>query len=322
MRVIHQIINYLKERGILSESQIDYLRNEGFVDKWYGVEGCEDFDVVEEIEEEVVQNADRIERLWEREIERRQRRNIKAKRGFRPKGKILTKADLNHRLRHKREQSRQELEGMLQIAAALVESANSSQAPLIVSQMEVGVLGEILSVKLASQKLSLKELWDALGFDGYRAVISKEEKLQGATVNAYRAILSGTSRASLNRYAWILKMPEVGYTYHLIQAQRKSFIAFGSVCDRYPRLMSRLLQQQYHAEAYLAFTLVYNSRYLGRRSKKRDYNPYRQMLKSCQIDWHKAWSQALLMNPKQVTPFLARHFTNPSELYYPKPGEF
>jgi hypothetical protein len=302
MSAPQDLLAYFQTSGALSAEQIRYLSEKGFLPP-----PAEDYhDYHDDWPPDL---GDESDDAWELEQTRKPRRG-----GGRPKGRRLRARGLNARLGGVLAAGAARLTTLARIAA-LLGSADAEPA-VTVGHADLGALEDALARGLGDQSLPLRELWDLLAFEEYRALLA-EPGLRGPAVTAYRGLLAGVDRAPGGAFTWVLRQPHVRRVYQLARAQRHLLRACGRLQRGQPLVLEAALRRDPHPVAYWALILLYNSGRLalGVEETTAPAQPWtgkHEVLRaSPPVDgeggavWRQAWAHALLMDPRRVLPFLA-----------------
>lgn len=293
MKVLHQIIDYLRSRGLLTQEQLVELASQGIL-RWEQV-----YEPPEPAAEEDVRAIgafeDEIAEPGERAAGRGRGRGGKARR---PPG-ISTK-ELCSRLASRFEEWNARLAGLAQLG-----DGPWDDAAVKVRNHAPGALAEHLAGALKEQSPSLKELWEALDLDVFGEALSSAEAY-GQTGHAFRVLLAARGPAGLGRYGALLHEPEVATAVNLVQAQRRIAGALGDLLHEHPDLIGGAVRRDGPSEAYWAFVLTYGAR-RGSPGKRpwpaADEGPPLRGAPS-EGDWDRLWGHAVAMDGVAVTPFL------------------
>jgi hypothetical protein len=269
MKVIHQIISFLRDRGALSREQVAYLQSEGFLADGLDEKPRRALDGSDSdaCDGEADEDHDAWDRLHVQQIARRRKLKAgpfpQARRGGQKgqpgsAGGVAGEAEVREWLAAHIPSWEEPLRGMVSVAARLETNATFQCAPSIVRDATPAALDEVLRACLQERDPSVGVLWEALSLEEYRTAVG--EIPRGRARGAYRAILSGAGCGGLGKYAWILRIEEVDWVHRLIQAQRHLLAGCARVYDRWPETITRELCRSTSAVAYLAFTLVHSAR--------------------------------------------------------------
>lgn len=303
MRVIQQIIEYLAERGELSDEELSYLRSEGF--------SPFPTDYSEPTPDEAASPyEDHPDHIAEPEPRRRARRRTVPENGV---GVGRLKAAIASRLGEWAEP----LAGLLHLARLLDPSANIITAPLLLVQADAEVLFRITRDAVDSRAPSLKTLWKSVDFSDFRDPVTedKDTKRPSGVLRSYRPLLRTLHRQDAPGCGWLLRYWQVRWAVQLAEAQRRLLQVLGRLYREDFALLNRELSRERHEGAFWAFTLLYSAnRYAegGRPGVPNVYGDERSVGATPpeQEVWLRAWSQALLMAPGIVVPFLRVHGTD------------
>jgi hypothetical protein len=295
MKVLHQIIDYLRGRGLLTQEQLADLASQGIL-RWD--------EVYSEPPEPPAEADEDSSWLRKEEIEEpAERRGARCRRGASgARVPLLRPEELCQRLREGFGGWRATLDSLV----ALDSSAGGwEQVTVAIRNAATDDLLASLAAALRGHSLTLACLWEALQLDGYREILSGPES-HGPTGAAYRALLAAPDLSGLGRYSALVREPEVAAVVNLMRAQRRLLQACGELLRRQPDLVAAAIRRDAGVPAYWAFVLLYSARRgaTGRRPwPAADEHPPRHAAPADQ-DWPHLWSQAVAMDGRAVTPFL------------------
>ncbi len=293
MKVLHQIIAYLRGRGLLPKEQLVELASQGIL-RWE--------EVYEEREPEPEEEPAREEpeEPWEPAGPPRRR----ARRGAAPRPPALEPRELGRRIAARFDAWRGALEGLAQLGRP-AGFATWEETAVAVRNTEPDRLVEVLITALERRSPTLPALWQALDVDPCDGVLVKDTT-GGQADNAYRAILAAADPAGLGRYGGLLREPEVAAACNLVQAQRRLLRACGAVLRQRPDVVATALRRDGPSPAYWAFVLLYGSRrgQPGRRPWPAGEERPPPRGAPAEGDWPHLWSQAVAMDAPAATPFL------------------
>jgi hypothetical protein len=299
MRVIQQIIEYLAERGELSEEELRYLRSEGFspFPTDYVAPPPDD-------------PASPYESLPEHhaapEVRRRARRRPTPAAG---PGVGKLKAAIAARLGEWAEP----LAGLLALARRLDPTATGIvAAPLAVLQADPEALYAAVRDVVDARDPSLRTLWKSLDFTAFHDPITGQSG--GGTLRAYRSLLRSLQRQDSPGCGWLLRYWQVRWAAQLAEAQRRLLSAFGQMFREDFPLLTRELSRERHDGAFWAFALLYSAERYAEGGQPGVPNRHGDERAVAAIPpetgaWLRAWGQALLMSPGAVAKFLRVHGT-------------
>lgn len=299
MKAIKQIIDYLRERGDLTFQDLKELASQGFL-QWDDVFSpvlAEPAAAPSPPGSSAIDDEDLIVRP----------RAAAAKRDrvVVHKGPVLTVEELGGRLAERFEGWNRRLRGLTAIGRRLGPCTSWQEASVAIRNADPEALDRALGAGLEKRSPTLKGLWQAIGQEDYRTIL--EPGLVGAAAAAYRALLVATEHAQLGKHARLLKNEEVCHVMNLKTAQRLLLESCGRLLDHQPDLLATAIHRDAHPVAYWALVLVYSARRgrPGRRPKPlvTERGPLRELLD--QSGWQKAWSNAAVIDRRNVPPFLA-----------------
>lgn len=321
MKVIGQLIAYFRSHGSLSDDQIEYLTRQGFIAA--SEDGADDTIIEDEsyAPAPIIQQVDEDDHKLESVTPRRRNRG-----GTIRKGPVLEPAELTGWLDEQFPIWAPTLSGLEQVARQLKPCDGYYEATIVIRQASRDDLRQSLLAGLRSQALSLKAVWESLGFDHCHEVL-KKYSFRGPAVSAYRAILASTDLSQIAKHVWLLKDRSVSAVYNVLQSQRRIARALGEVFDEDPPLLSAAMRRESHPLAFWSMVLAYNAaRGDGPHGSlaQREYGPLVWLGDDLVVSkavitlgedgprcgpdydlWMRAWSLALLMQPDRVTPFFA-----------------
>jgi hypothetical protein len=250
MKVLHQIIDYLRGRGLLSQEQLVELASQGIL-RW---------------EEVYESRPEEPEREWEGPAwpepeegpEPEARPRPRAGRGAVSRVPVLSAAELCGLLAGRFELWRGPLDGLVRLGRR-AGCETWQDTAVAVRNAELGRLAEAVAAGLDERSPTLPALWEALEMDAYRGVLDGVEAY-GPAVSAYRALLAVPDAANLGRHALLLREPEVAAVFNLLHAQRRLLRACGEVARTRPEVIAACLRRDGPTPAYWAFVLLYSAR--------------------------------------------------------------
>jgi hypothetical protein len=291
MKVLRQMIDYLRGRGLLTQDQLQELASQGIL-RWEEVHN----------EPPAPEEPSGASEDYDEDVEEpHERRPARGRRGGAgPRTPVVPPEELCRRLRERFGLWRPVLDRLTSLAPL---SEGWEEAAVDVRNADLEHLVATLAARLHG--LGLGQLWEALQLDGYREVLSGPE-LHGPTGAAYRALLSVPEPLGLGRYGALLRAPEVAAVVNLMQAQRRLLRACGELMRRERDLLAAALRRDSGSPAYWAFVLLYSARRgaHGRRPwpSAAEHPPLHAA--PGDGDWPQLWSQAVAMDSRAVTPFL------------------
>lgn len=326
MKVIGQLIRYFQSHGALSDDQVRYLVEHGFMMPPADWEGA--------VEEEPVSSGP-PERTWnppERDAEQdlHDRFTPSTRRGrgaIRHRSQLLEPEEITAWLDGQFADWEPALVGLQQVARRFHSVDSWTEAAAIIRQADRQSIRETLRSGLERQELSLGALWESLGFDGYQALVAARA-WRGPAASAYRQILAAIDMTQAGRHAWLLRMPQVAAVFNLLSAQRRLAEAFGLVFEHDSPAVSAAMRRETHPLAYWSMLLMYNA--LRGPSPygslaQREYGPLVWLGDDLTHGmavitlgeggercgptfelWQRAWSMAMTMLPDAVTPYFAK----------------
>ena len=321
MKVIGQLISYFQSRGALSQDQLDYLTRQGFILSTNDDDG----DTVildDEPSRDVIEPAPEDE--YEEAVAGQPRRRGRG--GARRPRKSVAARRIAAWLQERFPRWRKEFIGFEQLAVQGTDRCEWREAVKRLRRASANDLRRALTNGFERQAVSLRSLWDSLGFDKCHE-LAERPGLQGRAISAYRALLAASDVAHVSKHQWLLRYEPVSDVFNVLCSQRLLAHAFGELFDNDPPLVSAAMRHHPHPLAYWSLVILYNavrgpSEYDS--LAHREYGPLLWLgddLEAgravvtlgengprCDPDyglWMRAWSLALVMNPTAVTPFFA-----------------
>jgi hypothetical protein len=313
MQIIADIIDYLDERGLLSASDLAYLRQHGFV-------------ATPEEPEHVAQSAidhrqaaiESLEDEIEAEVERRALRRRSSGKGRAEPRKELTAAAMSASILAVWPQWQYEVAALERFACLLVPAPDLDAALQAIRNAKPAELDLAVAAVLRSGTPPLAAVWTALAFDGYRTGLLPVGA-RGRAARAYQAVISAARHKELGRYAHVLRQEGLARLFALVQAQHAVLRAFGRCLNREPQLFDRrLFSRRYDAVCYCSLTLAVSAMIaVGRPAPFRVHNPQRPW-PDVAIQ-RKAWGCAAAMDSHAVAVLISHLFgtARASDLFPP-----
>jgi hypothetical protein len=313
MKAILQIITYLRDRGVLSDDQINALAGKGFA-PWLAttVPAADSADAADAAAGTAVFDTDHEPAESDDWPEghvpagRMPRRRGGRRRGAVVlKGPVLDAKSLRQRLRGVFGSWPQALDGLVRVARMIEPCADWRQAAVAVRNADPRALSRAVAQGLRRRDPPLDRLWEALLEEGYRSVVA-DRGLHGPSVSGYRALLEAADTAHVGRHARLLHHDEVADVCNVRLAQRRLLAAVEPVFNAHPDLIAACLQRDYHPAAYWAMVLLYSAR-RGRPGRRPLPGPGEHRPPRGPPDaagWGRAWAQAIALDRRRVAPFL------------------
>jgi hypothetical protein len=303
MKAIKQIIDYLRERGVLDTNQLQQLAMQGFL-PWEEIFGAAEVDEKKE--------KPRYTRLQQEDDESGvppvRYKPSGRRRDILHKGPVLELSDICDRLNDRFGDWERPLEPLLQLAGRLGPYESWEEAAIVLRNAEPEAFCRAVCTAIAEADPSLEALWESLSLEDYRDVIS-DSGAHGPAVTAYRAILEIDDPGQLGKHAWLLKEPLVRRVVNVKAAQRRTLRACGFSFIDCCETFANAIRRDRRGMVYWAFVLLYSARRgnPGHRPPPGDNErwPVRDM--PSHTGWMRAWAQAIAMDPACGPPFLVEH---------------
>ncbi len=297
MKLIEQLVHYLRSRGALSPEQLSRLAGKGFIEP------------PEEDDDRPTHAGRDDDRDWDalypEQIPERPARKGRG-RGARPVGKQTTPEELAARLAERFPAWEKELQGLALVARRFGPCHGWREAAIILGKRSSEELSAALTAALREGPLTADLLWDALHFEAYRDGV---DYLTGRVGNAYRALLSGGDVSEFAKHNWLLKYDEPAAVYRLIRAQRAIARALPAVYRAAPDLIRRGLR---HGEYVRPLALLEAARWAATDPRNFHAKPLRYfVLRPGEAAWWPAWSLALQIDPAGAATLLAHCQVDP-----------
>jgi HEAT repeat protein len=289
VKLIEQLVEYLRSRGALTPTQLAHLAGKGFIEAREA----------EPQQRHIPQEPE--ERDWEELYpeERPARRGRKRK--ARPDAAEVTPEELAARLAERFDGWQEELRGLVALAGPFGHCEDWAEAVDTLGKCSTEELSAALTVTLRSGMLSAEGLWAALQFEGYRDGL---DKIPGKAGNAYRALLLGIDVAGFSKHTWLLKYDAPAAVYRLVRVQRALAQALPAVYQKTPELIRRGLGR---GELTRPLALLEAAHWAGVGPDSLADQPLRFfVLVPEEEGWWPAWSLALHIDPAGVTALLGR----------------
>ncbi len=305
MKAVRQIIDYFRERGVLTREQLLELAAEGFL-PWDGL--IDDADTAGPAAEPPAPPEE--DESYQVSYPLRLKPPHRARRAH-PRGAVLDADELAQRLRALAADWPAALTGLVSVGRRLGAAASWEEAARAVRNAEPARLDAAVAHGLEQDDPTLAALWDAINLDTYRTAIDGEA-VHGRAVSAYRAVLATFDHSGLGKHAWILKEEPVAQVCNLMAAQHRLLCSCESIFSHRPEDIVRAVHRDHHGLAYWMFVLLYTAR-RGRPGARPpaarfEHRPPRKPPDG--ESWLRVWCQAVGLDPKAVTAlFLELHFT-------------
>jgi HEAT repeat protein len=298
VKLITQLVEYLRSRGALTQVQVSRLAGKGFIDLPREADSspllAQDPEEKDYLEWEAAELAAASHPV-------RRRRGRKAERAEAEKAE-----ELAGRLAEQLESWEGELQTLTAVAEAFAPCSGWREAADHICKAAARDLAEALAEAMRSNTLSASQLWQALHFEAYRGAL---EGLSGPPRKAYRALLTGRHVSELTGYAWLLKYEEPAAVYRLIRAQKALAAALRTVYRVMPERVRRGLHETEHGRP---LTLLEAARWLPAERRRLDGRSARYyVLQPQRESWWRAWSVALQIDPDGAGALLSHCRTDP-----------
>jgi HEAT repeat protein len=292
MKLVEQLVDYLRSRGALPPAELARLAGKGYIAAPEG--------------EEVPPT-----RLWAEEHEwddwgaAPPRRRGRRRKG-RPAGQELAPEELSARLAERFGDWEADLEGLVAVQSRLGPCAGWREAADGLCKRPQGELAEALASALRGGALSAGLLWGALHFEGHRAGL---DGLVGEAGNAYRALLAGRPVSELTRYAWLLRHDEPAAVYRLVRAQKALTGALRALYRSAPETVRRSLSGTRYPHLLAVLEAARWAR--GGRGRLDGSSCRYYVLLPHEESWWQAWSLALQVDEAGASALLERCEADP-----------
>jgi hypothetical protein len=318
MQVITDIIEYLDARGLLSPSDMAYLRRHGFMpvpdEAERALLGEGAIEAIGDAPSAIENLADEIEA----EVERRTLRRRASGKGRGQPRKEPTAAAMSARILAMWPHWQNELAALDAFASLLAPAPDLHASLHAIRNASPADLDLAVASLLRAGKPPLAQVWTALAFDGYRTGLCPSGA-RGGAVRAYEAVISAARHKELGRYAHALRQEGLARLFALVQAQHAMLRAFGRCLNAQPQLFDRrLFSRRYDAVCYCSLTLAVSAMVaVGRPTPFRVHNPQRPW-PDLAIQ-RKAWGCAAAMDSHPVAVLISNLFGTgaASELFPP-----
>jgi hypothetical protein len=315
MRIITDIIEYLDDRGLLSASDIVYLRQHGFIASPEELQHISGAEVAIDHRQAAIES---LEDEIEAEVERRASRRRSSGKGRGEPRKELTAAALSASILAVWQQWEKEVAAIESFARLLAPASDLNAGLHAIRNAKPAALDVAVASLVRSGRPPLAQLWSALAFDGYRTGLLPAGA-RGPAVRAYEAVISAARHKELGRYAHVLRQDGLARLFALVQAQHAVLQAFGRCLKSEPQLFDRrLFSRRYDAVCYCSLTLAVSGMIaVGRPAPFRVHNPQRPW-PDLAIQ-RKAWGCAAVMDSYAVAILISYLFgsARASELFPP-----
>jgi len=303
MKAIKQIIDYLRERGVLTTGQLQGLATQGFL-PWEEIFGPDEVDEKPE--------PPRFTPFPQDDEESEQPR-VRHKAGGKKrdvvhKGPVLEPSDLCDRLTDRFEDWERPLEALMRLAQRLGPCESWEQAAVVLRNADPDAFCKALCAAVAAADPSLEALWESLSLEDYRDVVA-ESGAHGPAVTAYRAILQIDDPGQLGKHAWLLKAPVIRRVANVKAAQRRTLRACGFSFLDCPATFATAIRRDRRGLAYWAFVLLYSARRGEPANRPAPSEEERWPVRDAPsaTGWMRAWAHAIAMEPNRGPLFLVEH---------------
>jgi HEAT repeat protein len=301
VKLIEQLIDYLRSRGALTADQLAVLARKGFID------------LAPEAAAEPARPPERPrpEPEWDEAFRVRPAR-AGGKRKARRARKELGAEELAAGLAKRFPDWESALAGLTGLGRRLGPCAGWRDAADAVLKHDAGARAASLISALRDGALSADQLWGALHFEEYRAGLDARS---GAAGNAYRALLSGSEVSAFTKHAWLLKTDEAAAVYRLVRAQKALARAVAGAYRDAPEVIRRGLRRGESAQPLAILEAALWAAAPGRIAPE---HARFFALPPGHQPWWRAWSLALEIDPEGAAALLARCRTDP---FVPAPAD-
>ncbi|SRR5579884_92774 len=261
MKVIEQLVTYLRQSGRLTPEQLRYLQVHGYCAVTAGAEPAPE--TVPALAP--TPSPDPSTLAWQQDSDDPYLPDdalaLPRRAAIRPRqGRAATRrarkwgahAALAAHLRRCMPTWAEPLDGLVALARRLGPASTWQEAACCLRNAADGALGRALAKALDARQPPLPGLWTALTFEGYL-------DLQGLPRSARHAChvwLEVAARGASGGAVRLPRGPDVAAVCNLVRAQRRLLAACGRLDRDQPRLLARALQRDHDPDACLALRLV------------------------------------------------------------------
>jgi hypothetical protein len=163
---------------------------------------------------------------------------------------------------------------------------------------------QLLIEVLKQRNGNIEALWHALDPEPF-VLLANTPSWKGPACSAFSALVSSPDSASLGRYKWILKYPELCDLANMLYVWRQFLCAIGGVYRDERPLLTRSLKTVRDPVVVWSFVLLYNAAHrhdVENRAGRPEYGPLD--LPTHDV-WRCAWNSALMIDSATMSPYLA-----------------
>lgn len=258
MRVVHQLIDYFKANGVLTQQQLDYLAAERLYDPhalyyndhdswWWPGDDDDDLPPKDTSAERAQAELERV----------RPRRGGKGQ-GSRPQRHRIDAAEICRRLGAVCSDWNSRLSGLIALARQIGHVADWREAALVIRNAGVPKLQSTLTATIPNRPQVLGDCFASLDVDDYQGVAAATS---GPAVKAYRTILAATDLDGIPMgQRWLLRETAIRDVFNLIVAKRQLLAAWHALYTQYPQRLVAPLSTCKNDSGFWTFVLIYNTR--------------------------------------------------------------
>ncbi|HVS38037.1 MAG TPA: hypothetical protein VMS17_20925 [Gemmataceae bacterium] len=302
MKVLQQLIQHFWQRGALTPEQAHYLVECGFV----RAEDLPDYQPIQA--EEPDDAAPAIAVLFPDELDQKQDELAgptlrKAGRST-PRTPELTPERLGELL----EEILRAREPLLPALQAL-SGADAPSATAALRQMPEEEFRRRLLTAVQTRPGVLAELWEAVDEAPFHDLLARPG-MKGRPARAFGAVLRAADVSAWAAFAWIMQVPAVQTVANALAVRRRLRAGVLWLYDSYRPRLNRCLQRPAQPPASwteLAFgmVVVHNARAWPTGRKPTGFRVEQRLDAD---GWRAAWTAAMSLDPKAVTPFFLQFF--------------
>jgi hypothetical protein len=301
MKVIHELIGFFHSHGVLTESQLAYLRRQGF---WFGDSEDEEDDPPTGVAPDPAEAPDAVAEDRAVHALERAAPPRRARSGI-PLGAEPAIGDLCRRLAGLSARWAAPLQGFVDLARRLRPCASWEQAVVLLRGAAAGQLASALRDGLDTGAVTIGALDRALDLHDYRAGVIQPLDHSPAA-NAWRALLAAPDWRASGKHAWILRHPPMDRVFNLVQAKPAVLGALAELYRTDGERLGRHLRGHSRSSLFWAFVLLYNAEAEpeARRCEARWYWSGYPGPRIDEALFPRAGLYAVWMRPQPVLPFL------------------
>jgi hypothetical protein len=316
MKVIRQIIHYLRGQGILSSDQFAEFVRRGLLpdpeelnDDDYDCPCCSPFPRARSEDRGTIETDDPTHDVSDR-LSRTARPSWWS---GRPKGRSLTAAGLCAGLARCFPSWDGPLAGLRLLGDRLTPCASWGEAALVIRNSAPDQVTRTLGQALVARDLPWDAFWNAVGLDAYVTVVG-DPGLHGPAISAYRVALryDADALAQARKYSWLLRYAEIRHVFNLLQAQRVLLRAWGALLADRPDPLGTVIAQSRHPLGYWTSVLIHSARRCQVDAARRLHGDERPPARARpdHETWLRAWACATIADPAAVTALMATMATH------------